>query len=243
MVDASLEAEHHAAPASVLGRFVGVLLSPRDTFAAVCAEPRWLGIAAMSVGIVVVCVSALLSTEVGRQALLDEQVRAIESFGGEVTDQLYDQLERRLPYAPYIGAGQFLLGMPLVMLIASGILFAVFNAGLAGEATFRQVFAVVAHSFVIVAVGQMFVAPLNYVRESMSRPTNLAVFLPMLEEGGFSARFFGSIDLILVWWVVTLAIGTSVLYGRRTQSVLAAFFGVYLVIALALGIVLSRVGG
>lgn len=241
MVDTSIEAELHASPTGVLGRFIGVLVSPRDTFATVCAQPRWLGITAIGVGIVVVCVSALLGTEVGRQALLDEQVRAIESFGGEVTDQLYAQLERRLPYAAYIGAGQFLFGLPLLMLVVSGLLFGVFNAGLGGEATFRQVFAVVAHSLVIIAVGQVFVAPLNYVRESMSSPTNLGVFLPMLEEGGFLARFFGSIDLILVWWVVVLAIGIAVLYRRRTQSVLAAFFGVYFVIAL--GLVLSRLRG
>ena len=43
----------------------------------------------------------LVSTEVGQQALLEQQVGAMESFGVSVTDELYDQLAGRLENATY----------------------------------------------------------------------------------------------------------------------------------------------
>ena len=43
-------------------------------------------------------------------------------------------------------SGFFLFGTPLFLAVISGILFAVFNAALGGDATFKQVFAVVVHT-------------------------------------------------------------------------------------------------
>jgi hypothetical protein len=37
--------------------------------------------------------------------------------------------------------------------------------------------------------------------------TNLAVFFPFLDENSFPARLLGSIDLSLIWWIVSLPIG------------------------------------
>ena len=98
---------------------------------------------------------------------------------------------------------------PLMWLILAGILFAVFNAAMGGDSSFKQVFAVVAYSSAITIIQQLFVTPLNYVRETMSSATNLAVFLPMLDEGSFLAKFLGTVDLFIVWWVVVLSIGLA----------------------------------
>ena len=64
----------------------------------------------------------------------------------------------------------------------AGLAIVVFNAIMGGDATFKQVFAVVAHSGVIITVQQLFALPLAYVRESLSSTTNLAVFAPFLDE-------------------------------------------------------------
>ena len=52
----------------------------------------------------------------------------------------------------------------------------------------------------------------------MSSATNLAVFLPMLDESSFLAKLLGTIDLFLVWWVVVLAIGLGVLYQAQDRA-------------------------
>jgi len=120
------------------------------------------------------------------------------------------------------------------LLVAAGLLFAVFNAVLGGTATFKQVYATVAHSAFVWVVGWIFVMPLNYVRESMSSPTNLAVLVPMLDENAFVTRLLGTIDLFMVWWTIVLAIGMAVLYRRRTPPILTTFLAIYGVIALGI---------
>jgi hypothetical protein len=77
----------------------------------------------------------------------------------------------------------------------------------------------------------------------MSSPTNLTVFLPMLDESGFVARLLGTIDLFVLWWVVVLATGMAVLYRRRTSSILAGFLVVYGVIAVVVASIMSALSG
>jgi hypothetical protein len=143
-------------------------------------------------------------------------------------------MEKMAPYAGYFGIAYMAIGVPLMLLIAAGVLFAVFNAVLGGTASFKQVYASVVHSAFVWVVGWIFVMPLNYARESLSSPTNLSVLVPMLDENAFLTRLLGSIDLFMVWWTVVLAIGMAVLYRRRTQPILMTFLAIYALIALGI---------
>jgi len=68
---------------------------------------------------------------------------------------------------------------------------------------------------------------------------NLAIFVPMLDETSFVTKFLGAIDLILVWWIVTLSIGLAVMYRRRTGGIATTLVAIYVVIALIVGYVRS----
>ena len=119
----------------------------------------------------------------------------------------------------------------------------IFNVVLGGDATFKQACAVVAHSQVLVALQQLFILPLNYVRETMSSATTLSVFAPMLDETSFLARLLGWIDLFWVWWIVNLAIGAAVLYKRRSAPIAWTLLAVYLVFALIIAAALTAFAG
>ncbi len=114
---------------------------------------------------------------------------------------------------------------------------------MAATATFKQVFSVVVHSGFVIAVQQFFILPLDYVRESMTSPTSLSVFLPFLEETSFAARFLGALDLSVLWWMLNLAIGLGVLYKRRTGPIAMGMFVTYLVIALVIAAIRSALSG
>jgi hypothetical protein len=131
---------------------------------------------------------------------------------------------------------------PLMWALMAGILFGVFNAALGGGGSFKQLFAVVAYSSAITIVQQLFVTPLNYVRETMSSATNLAVFLPMLDEGSFLARLLGMVDLFIIWSVFVLAIGLGVLYRRKTGPIAIGLFAVYGIIAVVVAALFGRAG-
>ena len=227
------------APQSLPARMMGVLTSPGDTFRRLAAHPRWLGVLVVVTLVPAVLWFWFLTTDSGQTAFLDQQVRQMESFGQTVTDEAYEGLERSLSFIPYVVGGSTLVFGPILTLIAAGILFAVFNAGLGGDATFKQVFSIVAHAGVVPLVQAVFTIPLNLVRESMTSPTNLFVFFPMLEEGSAVARFLGMIDLFLIWWIVVLAIGLAVLYRRRTTPIVIGLMTTYVSIALVAALVMS----
>jgi hypothetical protein len=220
------------APAKSLpARFMGILFAPRATYADVSAHPRWLGIFLTVFLITAAAATALMSTEIGRNALLDQQIAQSEAYGRKMTQEQIDRLEKISSYYVYGAPVIQLVSLGVGCLVISGIAFAIFNAMLGGDASYKQVFAVVAHSGVVLAVLSLFTTPLAYARESMSGTTNLAVFLPFLDDSSFLARLLGSIDLIFIWWMLSLAIGLGVLYRKRTGPIATTMFALYAAIA------------
>jgi hypothetical protein len=242
MANTTVQTGATPAPMSLLARFFGVITSPRATFESVVAHPKWFGMLVLTVLIVAAGAALPMTTEGGREALLEQQVKQMQAFGVDVNDQMYQQMRGRIGIAPYTTAGFIIVGSPIIAAVLAGILFAIFNAAMGGTATFKQVYAVVVHAGVISALGQLFTGPLNYFRGSMASATNLGVLLPMLPEGSFVARLAGTLDLFLIWWVFVLALGIAVLYRRRTQPVAMSLFTVYALIALAAAAVMSRFG-
>jgi hypothetical protein len=234
---AAAETTHPKGP-SLLARVFGVLFSPRETYAAVAARPRALGALTITLVVMIGCQSWFMSTDVGKEAVLEQQVRTLESFGMTVSDEMYAQMESRLAYGPYTTAASLLVFVPLVTALVAVLLVGIFSMLLGGAASFKQAYAVVAHAGVIIAVQQLFGTPLSYARGEFAG-ANLSVFVPMLEETAFLTLFLGAIDLFLVWWVVSLAIGVGVLYKRKTGPIATSLLLVYILIALVLAFVRS----
>jgi hypothetical protein len=228
---------------SLPARFAGVIFSPRATYADVAPRPRIAGMLALVLAIIVSATFAFLSTEVGQQASLDNQIRQMESFGRTVTDAQYTQMERMAPFARYFAAGFQLLLTPILALIVAGLAFAVFNGALGGDALFKQVYAIVVHSGALLVIQALFGLPLAYARQTLSGTTNLAVFFPFLDEASFAARALGAVDLVLVWWLVSLAIGLGVLYRRRTAPIATTLLIIYVAIGLIIAAVKTAASG
>jgi len=224
------------------GRVFGVLTSPRATYADIAARPAWFGALLLVLFVTIAPLFWLLSTEMGQRAVIDQQMQVFEAFGRTVTDAQYRQLEQMAPYSRYFAAGSQIVGFPLTALVVAGLAFAVFNGGLGANAAFRQVFAIVIFSGVVLALRALFATPLNYARESLSNPTNLAAVMPLFEDNTFGARLLASIDLFLIWWVVSLAIGLGVLYRRRTAPIAMTMLVVYGAIALTIAAIQSMAG-
>jgi Yip1-like protein len=231
------------APKNLLARFIGVLTSPRDTFFSVAASPKWLGMLALTAVIVGIFTALPMTTEAGRQAAIDQQVTQMQSFGMTVSDQMYEQMEKRSGTMPYTTAVGAIVVTPIFALIIAGILFAIFNAALGGEATFKQVYAVYVHAGVISATSAVFSGIVNYFRGSMGSVANVGALLPMLSEKSFAGRLLGMVDVFLIWYIVVLAIGLAVLYRRRTQPIAISLLSIYAVIAIVIALIKSRVGG
>jgi hypothetical protein len=105
------------------------------------------------------------------------------------------------------------------------------------------VFAVVAHSGVLVLLSQLVGLPLAYARESMASATSLGVLVPFLGESSLLAHLLGSIDVFPAGGIVSLAIGFGVLYRRRTGPIAMTMLSIYVSIALVLAAIRSLLSG
>jgi hypothetical protein len=243
MTSTASEAGFAPAPMGLLARFIGIITSPKDTFARIVATPRWFAMMALTAAIVAIFSALPTTTEAGRQAFIDQQVQQRQSFGLQTDDQAYDQMEKMSKITPYITACAVIIFTPIVVVIIAGILFAVFNAALGGEASFKQMLAVVVHAGIISTLGSLISGIVNYFRGAIGSVGNLGALLPMLPEKSFLANLLGTVDIFIVWWLFVLAIGLGVLYRRRTQPIVMSLMSLYAVIALVVALVKSRLGG
>jgi hypothetical protein len=218
-------------------RALGVIVSPAETYADIASHPRPLSALGLVFVVTSLSLGLFLSTDVGRNAALDQGLSMVDSFSVRLSDaqirQITQLLEAHAGYAPLYAVAGMLVGLPLMVAAVAGLGMLVLNAGLGGHATFKQLFAIVAYSRIIPLVQTALVTPLDYARESLSSVTSLLSVFPMVDDAGFLGRLLGWIDLFRIWWILSLAIGLGVLYRRRSGPIAAAILAFYALFALA----------
>jgi len=96
---------------------------------------------------------------------------------------------------------------------------------------------------VALAIQQLVAVPLHYLRESLTSPTNLAVFLPNVEDGTAAARLLGAVDLFGLWWIWLLALGLAAVSGRPARRYLGRLLLVYVGVAAGIAGAMTLSGG
>ncbi len=225
---------------NVFARFIGIITAPRATFANVVAHPKWLGMYLLTTTIIAFGAALPMTTDAGKQAALDQQVSSMESLGMQVPDEQYEQMRKQNEYAPYITGGSVIVFSIVVSLLFAAILWAIFNAAMGGDASYKTILAVLIHAGVISALGQLFTGPINYFRGAVTSATSLGALLPMLDDQSFVGKLAGMLDIFIVWWLIVLAMGLAVLYRRKTQPIAITLFAVYLVIVLAIAAFMAK---
>jgi hypothetical protein len=185
----------------------------------------------------------VLATDVGRQALVDQFERTALAFGQEVDDARYEQFRALSQQGPAYGVATALVSGPVLTLAVALALFGVFRRGPDGGVSFVQVFSVVAHAGVVLALRQVIAAPISYARETTASGTSLGVWVPTLDEASPVAWFVGALDLFVIWWLLLLALGVGIVYRRRAVTVAAGLLGVYAGVAVLLAVAMTALGG
>jgi Yip1 domain len=211
-------------------RVTGVLVHPRATMAEVVRHPGFISTWVVVLLAVVASGGLLLSTPVGRQALVDERVRVTEALGRRVDDALYARLQANPPYSVYLTSGGRLLLMPPVTILVAAGLFVL--ARLDGAAmTFATAMAIAVHATVVLALQQIVATPLHYVQEALSSPTNVAGLMRVFDEGTWPARLFGTIDVFGLWWLWLLSVGLAAAAGKPARRYAVRLLAVYVGVA------------
>jgi len=211
-------------------RVTGVLWHPRATMAEVVRHPAFITTWVVVLLAVLVCGGLLLSTPVGRQALVDERVRVTEALGNRVDDAEYARLQAQPPLLTYWTSGGRLLVTPeLTLLIALGLMLLARLDGV--QMTYVTALAIAVHATVVLALQQMLATPVHYLYESLTSPFNVASILRVFDEGTWASRLFGTIDVFGIWWMWLMAVGLATASRRSTGRYFWRLLAVYVGVA------------
>ena len=179
--------------------------------------------------IVAVGTALPMTTEAGKEATLEQQVRGMESFGmtGDRPDVRADAradvvraLSRRR-----IGV---LIFSPIIALASPAFCFAVFNAAMGGEASFKQVFAVLVHAGRDLGAAAALHRAAELLPRRRRSATNLGgAAADARPRSRSSAGCSAMIDLFLIWCAVRPGDRAGGALPAPTQPIAIALFGVY----------------
>lgn len=229
---------------SLAARVVGVIRAPRATFASIAAGDRaaWVDVLLLSTLVIFIANAVLLSTDVGRTALLDQLERTATAFGRPVDDAAYARMHALSTQGlAYAGVVALATGPGLAVGLA-GVLYGLLGT-LRRQARFTTVLTVTSHASVILALRALVAAPINFAAETLASPTTLVTIAGSIDETSPVARVLGIVDLFVLWWIVVLAIGLAALGRRRATGLALGLTGAYLVIALLLALTMLATGG
>lgn len=228
---------------SLLARVSAVLHSPRSTFEALSHAPRAFEVITLTLFVTLGCSAIVLGTNVGQLALLDRWERMAVALGQTVDGRQYQAMAEASQHGVLYAIGIAVVTGPILTVALSALVLAVFRAPGTRTVTYRQTLSIVGHAGVILALCQVVGAPLTYMRETLSSPLAMSAFFPMLDQSSPVARVLATLDLFVLWWVIVLAIGVSVLYQRPARRVAGAFVGAYVTLSITMGIITAIVGG
>jgi hypothetical protein len=222
-------------------RVLGVLMRPRATMDEVARHPAFITTWVLVLLAVAVCGGLFLSTEVGRQALVDERVRVTEALGRRVDDAEYARLQANPPLAVYLtSGGRLLLTPPITIVVALGLLLLARLDG--AKLSFVAALAIVVHASVVLALQQIVATPLHYVQEALTSPTTVAGLLRMFDEGSWPSRLFGTIDVFGLWWMWLLSVGLAAAAGKSWRRYFLRLLAVYVGVAATVTAVFAVMG-
>ena len=197
---------------SGFGRLIGVLISPRKTFAAIAGHPTWG--AAM---VVLILIASGFSYLAAQRTDYEDVTRGnLAQLGVELDDEALEQsIERAEKTGPLTGllSGLF---VPVLGLLLALVFMVVFKL-LANDLDFGSSLSVVLHSLMPMAVGILLSIPvvlskatIGYedVRNGSYLASNPA-FLLSADAPAPLRSLLSSLDVFTIWILILLAIGYS----------------------------------
>lgn len=217
---------------SELSRIGGVYFEPKTAFADIAARPTWL-VPTILVIVVSLAVSYLISTHVGWERIISQQLAASPNSAQMTAEQRQTALNFWGKFGPLLGYGGSILFPPIMYLFMAAVLMAMVAGILSTPVKFQQVLAVVSWA----SLPKVLMAILTGVVIMMKNPDELNIKNPLaFNPGAFmdpltSSKFLyavaTSLDLFTIWIIILMAIGLKAAGGKK-MSFGSALFAVVL---------------
>jgi hypothetical protein len=184
----------------------------------------------------------VVNTKIGMRQVVENQIHMSPKAEERMQQLQPDQREGQMKISAAITQGVFLASPVFIImmgLVISAVMLGTINFGFGGKASFGSVLAVWMYAMmpsVIKSLLGIIVIYAGGAPESFNisnfAPTNLGAFLSPADTNPALYALATSIDVITIWTLVLVGIGTSLVAGVKRSAGYIAAFGWWIVVVL-----------
>ena len=193
-----------------------------------------------------------VNSKIGMRQVSENQITLSPKAQERMANLTPEQRESQMKISMYVTEGIFLAGpvfLILMGLVISGVMLGTINFGFGGRAKFGSVLSVwmygmlpsIFKTLLGIIVIYAGAAPESFNIKNFA-PTNVGAFLSPTEVGPAIYSLASSIDIVTIWTLILVGMGTATVAGVKRSSGYIAAFGWWVVVVL-LGVGIAAVTG
>lgn len=225
-VTSSSSSPEESKPINPLQRIIGVFSSPQRTFTDIASHPTWV------LPLVILVVASIVVSQILLPAIIND-FQSSERYQKMIendqipSDQLEQALETQINImkkTTAIGAG---ISTIISCIVVTAILLFVGNIILGGNAKFRQLLSLYCWAGLVSLLGFILRIPIGLQQQSLKIYFGPAVLFPPEAEKSVLFGIAAALDIFVLWRIVLLAVGFSIIYRFSMGKSFAAVVGLY----------------
>lgn len=238
--NATSEALQSMPSRTFLARLIGVFIDPGETFEDIVRKPDFISpLILLVLGSIAFSEAMLAKIGIGRIIL--QTLKANGRAAAMDPEQLNQAIQRGAQVGKIAVQASALLAVPFFMLIVAGFGLLVLNGVFGEKARFKEVFSVTCYADMPALVGLfmgiavIFFGDPDAFIPSTPAPTSLGFFLNPFTTSHVVFALANSLDFIIVWFLVLLAMGLSRVSQKRVKfgSIFMIFLGAWFLVIIA----------
>lgn len=238
--DSSPETWQSMPPKPFIARLMGVFIEPGQTFEDIVRKPNWIAPLILLVLVSLAIVETML-VKIGMSRIILQTLKMSGQAAAMDPAQLNQVIQKGAPFGAVMMQIMAVVGAPFFLLLVAGFGILVLN-GLFGErARFKEIFSVTCYAYMpsivgaVMAVAVMFFGDPDAFNPRSPAPTNLGFFLNPLTTSHALFAVASSLDIVIFWFLILLAIGLSRVSGNKVKasSIFMTYLGAWSLVVIA----------
>ncbi|MBD3224296.1 MAG: hypothetical protein GF313_06165 [Caldithrix sp.] len=209
---------------------VGIFTNPAAVFGHIKTKPNWLlpfAIIVLVAGLFTYSTSA--QQKQMQKEFINNTTMIPESMKADYLEELETQTYVEEKVYPILGVA---VKSILEILLIAAVLMFLGNFVFAGELKFKDNMALYAWSGLISSLALLVKLPVVLSKDTMLVFTSLAVFADSSDMQSFSFQILNAIDVFVIWKLIVMAIGFSIMYKLSRAKGYVSMFSIYAVYVL-----------
>lgn len=223
-------------------RVSNTFFAPSKTFADIKRGNKSWWLPFILIGLVSYILFASVSFKIGMQQVVDNQIHLNPKAEERLAQATPEQREMSSKISLYITEGVFIANPAIVLAVIALLslgLWGTMNFLFAGKASYSSIFAVWMYASLLSVIKTLMgtivifsgIAPESFNIKNFA-PTNIGAFLNPADTAPALYSLASSLDVITIWTLILLGMGTAMVAGVKRSSGYAAVFGWWVIFIL-----------